>query len=82
MGIALKHYMDFYTIIFSKEVFHFLFDFKVLFGIFTLHPTNRNAYMNSPTWFLVSLFLILIMFAILKKYTKNDKQLIISIIFL
>lgn len=80
MGIILKHWKDFHIIIFSQRVFHFLFDPKVLFGIFFLKPTNRNAYMNSPTWFLVSLFVILVMFAILNKYLKDDKQLGIAIL--
>lgn len=82
MGIILKHWKDFYIIIFSKRVFHYLLDYKVLSGIFLLYPNNRNAYMNSPTWFLVSLFIILVLFTILVKYTKNEKQLGISIFLL
>lgn len=80
MGIVLKHWKDFYQIILSPRVFDFLLDPKVLKGIFLLKPTNRNAYMNSPTWFLVSLFVILVLFAILQRYTKDDKQLGIAVL--
>ena len=36
--------------------------------------------MNSPTWFLVSLFIIIILFTVLLRYTKNNKQLFICVL--
>ena len=40
------------------------------------------SHFNWMTWYLIALFVILIIFTVLKQYLKNDKQLTISVLIL
>jgi acyltransferase len=50
----------------------------LLFGVLVADPTVTSP--NGPLWFLLSLFIVIVLFSIFKTYFNNDKQLLIIII--
>lgn len=50
--------------------------------ILVVNSPKSISLINDPTWFLISLFCIIMIFLIMKKYLKSDKKILISVLIL
>ncbi len=55
---------------------------KFLGMILVVNSPKSISLINDPTWFLISLFCIIMIFLIMKKYLKSDKKILISVLIL